>query len=139
MRGVNRVEPEQVETQPDFSSRHEDGSRTDALLDKCSESSSRRRHSTAAVFNSSWHDTAPKDLGKYVTRSKWINSGDSRGRSVKPRGSLSVVLFSRSSRRQLTVREESEGGVMLEEGGELPTRTLERLSSLETVGLPHLA
>ena len=98
---------------------------------------SRRRHSAAAAISCSFPETTPRDLGKYVTRSKWISSGENenvRGKIVRPRGSLSVGLFSRSTKRQLQLREKSDG-VLLEEGGELPTRTLERLASLETVSI----
>jgi hypothetical protein len=100
-----------------------------------------RRQSTAPV-NCSSPVLTPREPGRYVTHSQWINHGP-KTYLPDPRSSPHMRRSSRArsgcSTHQIGHEDDSvtglglKGGVLLEEEGELPTRTLERLASLETV------
>uniref|UniRef100_A0A7S0N255 Uncharacterized protein n=1 Tax=Cryptomonas curvata TaxID=233186 RepID=A0A7S0N255_9CRYP len=98
-----------------------------------------RRQSTAPV-NCSSPVLTPREPGRYVTHSQWINHGP-KTHLPDPRSITHMRRFSRTrggcsiyGQEDDTVTGlDAKGGVLLEEEGELPTRTLERLASLETV------
>ena len=114
----------------------EDSKNDDANLADGKGSLTKAHNSSACVAVSVTSPLAtPREPGKFVTRSKWTHSVQIGGQFIKTRTSSQISGFPRSWRQLQLGEDRVRAGVLLEEGGELPTRTLERLGSLQTVSI----